>query len=173
VPKRPDDPIRTYRRKSVAKRRMVGKSCKCGESRPEALIATSTPTICARCSRKEQGKSVLDAHHPAGRANHPLKIPVPVNDHRAALSDAQYDWPKETWENRGSSPVLAGAACIRGYYDTNSYLADQLLLWVARLLEALEECLRERLGSNWWEGTALEEFAPKRSSAKCSGPPHR
>jgi hypothetical protein len=173
MPKRPEDPMRTYRRKSVAERRMAGKSCKCGESRPEALVAGSAPTICARCSRKRRGESILDAHHPAGRSNHPLTIPVPVNDHRAVLSDAQYDWPTETWENRGGSPVLAGAACIRGYYDTNSYLTDQLLLWVARLLEALDESLRERLGPKWWVGTKLEAFAPRRSSAECSQRPHR
>jgi hypothetical protein len=173
MPKRPEDAIRAYRRKSVAERRTAGKSCKCGESRPGALVAGSTPTICARCSRKRRGESVFDAHHPAGRANHPLTIPIDVNGHRADLNDAQYDWPKKTWENRGGSPVLAGAACIRGYYDTNSYLTDQLLLWVAKLLEALDECLRERLGPKWWAGTKLEEFAPKRSSNKCSQPPHR
>jgi hypothetical protein len=104
----------------------------------------------------------LDEHHPAGRANHPAKVPILVNDHQT-LTDAQYDWPKKTWENREGSPLLAGAACIRGYYETNSYLNDQLLFWVAKLLEALDETLRELLGTDWWAGTKLEAFRPKRT----------
>lgn len=160
MPKKPDDPIRRCQRKSIAARRMAGRSCRCGESRPEALIAGSRPTICAACRRKRLGHTTLDNHHPAGSANHPAAVPIPVNDHQT-LTDAQYDWPKNTWENRKGSPLLAGAACIRGYYDTNSYLNDQLLLWVARLLEALDETLRERLGPDWWAGTRLEEFSPK------------
>jgi len=70
----------------------------------------------------------------AGRANHPATVSIPVNDHQT-LTDSQYDWPTKTYENPEGSPLLAGAACIRGYYDTNSYLNEQLLLWVARLLE--------------------------------------
>lgn len=158
IPKRPEDPIRNYQRTSIAAGRKAGQSCKCGEARPQALI-----TICAECLRKLTGKSVFDAHHPAGKANHPSTIKVPANEHRAILSDAQYDWPKDTWENRDGSPLLAGAACIRGYYDTNTYLTDALLLWVARLLEALDKCLRERLGPDWWIGTPLEPFARRRT----------
>lgn len=157
-----EDPTRTYRRQSVAARRKEGQSCKCGESRPEALVV-----ICAECLRKANGQSLCDAHHPAGRANHPLTIPVSVNDHRAVLSDTQYDWPTATFENKAGSPLLAGAGCIRGYYDTNTFLTDQLLIWVAKLLETLDEVLRERQGPNWWVGTILERFAPKHPIAKC------
>lgn len=158
--KKPDDPIRRFQRKSTAARRTAGLSCSCGESRPEALIKGSTPTTCFACWRRRLGRTTLDAHHPAGSANHAATVPIPVNDHQT-LTDAQYDWPRKTWENPEGSPLLAGAACIRGYYDTNSYLTDQLLLWVARLLEALDETLRERLGPDWWTGTKLEEFRPK------------
>lgn len=157
-----DDPIRAYRRQSVAARRKVGQSCKCGENRAEALVV-----ICAECLREASGQSICDAHHVAARANHRLTVPVPANDHRAILSDAQYDWPTATFENKAGSPLLAGAGCIRGYYETNSYLTDQLLIWVAKLLEALDEVLTERLGPNWWVGTKLEQFAPKRLIAKC------
>jgi len=162
MPKRPEDPIRTYQRKSVAARRLAGQSCKCGESRPEALVAGSAPTICAACARKQRGQSPFDWHHPAASANNSAKIRIPVNDHRADLTDAQYDWPKETWENPRGSPLLAGAASIRGYCETNDYLTSELLLRIAKLLEALDESLRERLGPNWWVGTNLEQFAPKR-----------
>jgi hypothetical protein len=164
----PEDPIRNYQRNSVAKRRKAEQSCKCGENRPQALI-----TICAECLRKLEGKSVFDAHHPAGRANHPLTINVPANDHRAVLSDAQYDWPPDTLKNPRRTPTLAGAASIRGYCDADGYFEALCLITPARLLEALDEFLLERLGPNWWVGTKLEEFAPKRASTKCLRHPRR
>jgi ribosomal protein S14 len=156
------DPIASFEREARAARQVgQGNRCsQCGEGRPLALIRGSNPTICANCQREEVGKSPFDDHHPAGRANHPLTVPVAVNDHRC-LTDAQYDWPSNTYENRKRSPLLAGAACIRGYYETNSYLTDRLLFWVVRLLETLNETLLERLGPDWWVGTKLEEFMPK------------
>lgn len=158
----PRDPISNFQRKSTAARRLAGQSCACGEARPEALIAGSMPTICAACQRKTRGQLLLDGHHPAGRANNPATISIPVNDHRAILSPARFDWPKETWENPRGSPLLAGAASIRGYYDTTDYLNERLLLWIAPFLEALDETLKDRLGPDWWIGTPLERFAPKR-----------
>ena len=173
--KPPRDPIARFRREARAIRRVGEDShcSKCGEDRPLALIPGTNPRICANCQREELGKSKLDDHHPAGIANHPLAIPIPVNDHRAVLSPAQYEWPEGTLENPHGSPLLNGACCIRGYYDTNTLLTDQLLLWVARLLEALDKFLRERLGPDWWVGTPLEQFAPKRTSRESSERPRR
>jgi len=160
--KRPEDPIRNYQRKSVAARRMAGQPCKCGESRPEALIAGSTPRSCSACARKRGGQSAFDAHHPAGKANNSTTVSIPVNDHRAILSDAQYDWPKETWENPRGSPLLAGAASVRGYCDTAEYLTNGLLVRQAEMFEVLDEYLKQQLGPEWWIGTPMERFAPKR-----------
>ncbi len=160
----PQDPIRTYQRKAVASRRVgSGRKCSCGETRPEALIAGSRPTICAACQRKKRGQSTLDAHHVAGESNSPVKIRVPVNDHRATLSPAQYDWPKKTRENPHRSPLLAAAASTRGYVDTTDYLRERLLLRNAEMLEILDTILTNRLGPKWWIGTELEQFAPKQS----------
>jgi len=159
--KRGGDPIRKYHRKSKAARRLAGQSCACGETQPEALVAGSVPTICAACARKQEGRSPLDHHHPAGKANNPATVAIPVNDHRN-LNVLQYDWPWETWENPRGSPLLAGAASIRGFCDTITYLIDELLLWIARMLEALDEYLKKRLGPEWWRGTKLEQFKPKR-----------
>lgn len=108
--------------------------------------------------------TTMDNHHPAGEANDPTTIPVPVNDHRAELNTAQADWPKETLENRDDSPLLAHAGCVRGYADTEAYLIDRTLLPRVPMLEALEKFLVERLGPKWWIGTELEKFAPKRRS---------
>jgi len=127
-----------------------------------ALIPGSKPTICASCQRVKLGRSTLDNHHPAGEANDPTTIPIPVNDHRAILSAQQYEWPPETWKNTSGSPLLASAACVRGYCETDTYLAASLLLPKAEMLEALEVFLVEQFGSEWWIGTDMERFVPKR-----------
>jgi len=83
---------------------------------------------------------------------------VPVNDHRAILSPAQYDWPKETLENPDGSPLLAAAAHIRGFIDTIYYFIDKLLAWIPEFLEALHALLTKRLGPKWWRKTELQKF---------------
>jgi hypothetical protein len=164
--KPPRDCIRAYQRQATASRRVRAnqKCATCGETRPEALIAGSKPTVCAACQRKKRGRSALDAHHVAGQSNSAVTIAVPVNDHRAILSPAQYDWPKETLENPDASPLLAAAAHIRGFIDTIYYLIDKLLAWIPEFLEALHASLTKRLGLKWWRKTELEKFAPKRKS---------
>ena len=118
--------------------------------------------MCLECVRRKRGKSTQDNHHPAGKANNPTTTPILANDHRAELNVAQYDWPKETRENPEGSPLLAAAACIRGFVDTIFYLIDKLLLWIPQMLEVLDRFLAEKLGPKWWCGTPLEQFAPKR-----------
>jgi hypothetical protein len=103
----------------------------------------------------------MDNHHPAGRANDPTTIPVPVNDHCAKLNPAQEDWPKETLENSAGCPVLAGAACSRGYSESNIYLMEKLIQPRVEMLESLSKFLESRLGPGWWVGTEIEQFAPK------------
>jgi hypothetical protein len=105
---------------------------------------------------------LLDHHHPAGEANDPTTTPIPVNDHQAILNPNQYDWPPETWANPTGTPLLSGAACMRGYSETDNYLVSLLLIPKAEMLEALDAFLKERLGPGWWVGTDMERFAPKR-----------
>jgi len=158
----PRDPVDVYVRKAAAARRTgVGKQCACGEARPEALVKNSNPTICAACTRKKRGHTTMDDHHIAAEANNPLTVPVPVNDHRAELSVAQYDWPKETRENPDGCPLLAAAGCIRGFVDWVIYIIKKGLLWTAEMLEALSKFLADKLGLKWWVGTPLERFAPE------------
>jgi hypothetical protein len=145
------DAITAAKRRSVAARRVgIGNACVCGENRPLALVAGSNPTTCADCKRRQKGQSPFDAHHVAGKVNHPLTIPVPANDHRAILSEEQYNWPKATRENADGSPLLAIAGCIRGLYDTIVYLLQKLLLWIPEILEKLDAFLTMRLGAAWW-----------------------
>jgi hypothetical protein len=157
------DPIQAYKRRASAALR-VGRSkeCACGEKRPEALIAGSYPVTCAACKRKKEGKTTMDDHHVFGNANDPTTtVPLPVNDHRAELSAAQQDWPQKTLQNPDGSPLLAGAARVRGFVDTIVYLIERGLLWIAEMLEALDEFLGQKLGAKWWCGTPLGQFAPQ------------
>lgn len=157
------DPGGAYLRKVRAARRIgTDNKCACGEDRPEALIPGSKPICCYECQRRKDGKRTMDNHHFAGESNNPTTVPVPVNDHRAELSAAQYDWPKSTLENKNGSPLLAAAGSIRGFVDYVIYLIKKGLLWAADLLEALDAYLIEKLGPKWWIGTALEQFAPRR-----------
>jgi hypothetical protein len=158
------DPVAAYQREAAAQRRVgLGAQCSCGESRPQALIPKANPAICAQCVRVIQGKSTRDNHHVAGKANDPTTIPVPVNDHRAELSVAQQNWPRPTLENLDRSPLLASAACIRGYADTDVYLINRLLLPKAETLEALEAFLVDRLGSGW--ASEFEQFRSQKDGS--------
>ena len=106
----------------------------------------------------------MDHHHFAGRANSPITISVPVNDHRAELSIAQYEWPKETLQNRDGCPLLRGAAFIRGFVDVVLYFMRELLLWIAEMLEYLSALLIEQWGRRWWLKTDLKKFGSKGNS---------
>lgn len=157
------DTIRAFQRGATAARRFPENAqCACGESRPWAFIPGSAPVICARCDREKKGITTLDSHHVAGEANSPATIPIPVNDHRVELNRPQYSWPKQTLRNPDGSPLLAAAGCVRGFVDTLCYLIDKFLLWIPEMLEDLDAFLAEKLGSNWWKGTRLEKYAPKR-----------
>jgi hypothetical protein len=155
--KKSPDPIRTYKRKAAATRR-VGKNtrCACGEMRVEALVGNTG--VCAECQRKRQNQATTDKHHVAGKSNSAVTVVVPANDHRAVLSEGQYDWPKTTLENPHGSPLLMAAACIRGFIDTAIYLIDQLLSWIAEMLEVLNAILVEKFGPEWWLDTPLARF---------------
>src|ERR1700723_3027125 len=152
----PRDPRAVYRRRVVAARRFaIGTKCICGESRPEALVPGTKPTICYRCYRKSRQQKTRDDHHVFGRSNSPFTMSVPINDHRASLSTSQYDWPRKTLENRERSPSLAGAAFIRGFADIVVYLIDEFLLPVAEMLEVLDPILERKLGEKYWKKTKL------------------
>jgi hypothetical protein len=161
------DPIAAQARRAGAQRRVgIDAKCECGEDRPEALIRKESDIACAACTRKRKGKTAVDNHHVAGKANSPVAIPIPVNDHRARLSVDQYDWPKKTLENVDRSPLLAAAACIRGFINTVIYLADKVLSWIAEMLELLDEHLIECWGSQWWLNTKFKKFTPGVVNAK-------
>lgn len=155
------DPIAAQARTAVAQRRVgVDATCRCGEHRPAALIRKGKDVSCEACARKRKGKTTMDNHHVAGKSNSPITIPVPVNDHRAWLSEDQFDCPRKTLENIDRSPLLAAAGSIRGFGKTVIYLVERVLLWIAEMLEGLNELLLERWGPKWWLNTPLRIFTP-------------
>src|SRR6266702_1222925 len=116
------DAIRKFQREEITARR-AGTNTRCawcGETRLEALVRGSKPTRCAECKRKMKGQTIMDKHHVAGRANSRVTVTIRANDHRAVLSVAQCDWPRQTLENPAGCPLLAAAGCIRGFIDTIS-----------------------------------------------------
>ena len=66
-----------------------------------------------------------------------------------------------TRNNPHGSPLLAAAACVRGFIDTVLYLIESGLLWVAEMLENLDDFLIRKLGPQWWINSEIELFAPK------------
>jgi hypothetical protein len=100
--------------------------------------------------------------HVAGKANSPITVPAPVNDHRARLTVDQYDWPKTTLENSERSPLLTRAGCIRGFADTIVYFIETFLLPGAELFETLDAYLGWKLCSKWWKDPELTRFKPTR-----------
>jgi len=134
------DPIRSHVRKTIAARR-VGKDarCSCGETRPEALITGSKPVICAACQRRKQGLTVIDLHHVAGRKNSAIVAPVNINDHRAVLSAAQFDWPKLDAKNRSARELIEASQSLWGVINYIEYLLTRLLRPRAEQLESLAQ----------------------------------
>jgi hypothetical protein len=157
------DPFRKFQREAITVRK-AGKNTRCvwcNEEKLKALVRGSKPTRCAKCNRQMKGQTIMDKHHPAGRSNSKVTVTIPVNDHRAILSVAQYDWPKATLENPDACPLLAAAACIRGFIDTISYLIEELLRWIAEMLEILSAFLDHKLGPKWWLDTPVSRFPRK------------
>lgn len=133
------DPIKEYVRNARADRR-VGEAavCACGERRSFALIAGRMPAICFACDRIAHGRPPYEWNHVFGKHNSDLQIRVPINDHRAVLSVAQYDhWPPETIENSEGSILLEAAARIRGLHDQVTYMLKDCLA-TAEALERLD-----------------------------------
>lgn len=156
------DPIGAFQRKAKAARHAGEDArCACGEGRPEALMKGSKPRVCAECSRKMKGHTIMDHHHVAGRRNSPITVPVPANDHRALLSPAQYDWPRETLENPRRCPLLAAAGLIRGSIVIDSYLIDEFLQPTAHTLESLSPVLAKQLGPQWWRKKPINRVRMK------------
>ncbi len=100
----------------------------CGEHDIRVLFRKGKIIMCADCHLERQGKAPFENHHPAGRNNDDFNIPISANVH-AILSDAQYDWPRETLSNPNQDFLREIAAWFRGIHDLLIHLAEMLLNW--------------------------------------------
>ena len=157
------NPRARHRREALASRRVgYGRKSASGEARPQALINRKGHIICYELDRKARRQSPWDKHHVFGIANSPVYLLVPVDDHRAVLSPAQYDWPQKTLENRYGSPTLVHAAKIRGFGDLLMYLYGEHVLPAAEHLEQIDTRLTRKYGKRYWKKIKLQSFDPKR-----------
>jgi len=158
--RRSNDPIAAGARHAKAQRR-VGQDarCACGENRSQALIAGRERSICYECDSRRLGKTTMETHHIAGEANSPITVEVPANDHRAVLSEAQYEWPPSTLRNVDGSPLLRAAAALRSTVNFLE-LFTRWLTSITELLERLDSWLRKD-GSVWWIDSPFEDWRLK------------
>lgn len=158
------NPRARHRREVLASRRVgSGRKSASGEARPQALINRKGRIICHELDRKGRRQSPWDGHHIFGIANSPVCLLVPVNDHRAVLSPAQYDWPRKTLKNRYGSPTLVHAAKIRGFGDLLIYLYEEHVLPAAEYLEQIDTRLSKKHGKRYWQKKMkLQSFDAKR-----------
>jgi hypothetical protein len=172
LPKR--DPLGHCRREEIAERRLGNQtSCTvCGETYPFALEQKTDPRLCTECRKEREGMTRMEYHHIAGEANSDITISVPANAH-ARLSEDQRDWRRQTLENPDGSPLRRAAGCIQGFVDNLVYLAEEFLLWVAEMLEMLDDYLVEKFGRQWWCNTQFERFAPSRNKRRASTKPRQ
>jgi hypothetical protein len=122
----------------------------CEENDPFALTGADPAILCREHLAKTQGRARIEQHHPGGRHNDPLTVPIPGNDH-AALSELQAQWPEETLRNPDQSPLLRIAAILRGWLDILQTVIDRGVRWIPPALEGLDEILTDRFGPRWWE----------------------
>ncbi len=127
----------------------------CGETNPAALTDTAPHIICYLCQALATGRPPTEVHHPAGRHNSPVTVPIPANDHRV-LSDMQRGWPESTLRNPDGSPLLVAAAMLRGWLDVLQLIIERTVGLIPPFLEALDEGLRSEFGERWWEKLDLQ-----------------
>ena len=159
--RRSNDPIKAGARKAKAQRRVgQGAACtQCGESRPEALVTRTRPKLCQQCYQRQRGKKITETHHVAGKANSPITIEVPANDHRAALSAAQHEWTPGTLGNADGSSLLRLAAALNGTADIIEELIVRLIRECVAFIEKLDGWLCEKYGL-WWKGSPFDGWQP-------------
>ena len=128
---------------------------RCGESEPAALQQRGAEIVCFACVAADDGRSSVEAHHYAGKANDSLCVPLPINPHRA-VSDEQLSWDTRTLRNPAGSGLRAAAAALRGRAAVERQMVERIDSWVPDWLEQLDEQLTGRFGEQWWEEFGLQ-----------------
>lgn len=154
------DPLGAWVRQQRASRAVGADVCSTcrKENRAFALIRGRKLAICYRCDRVTHGRPPYEDNHIFGKRNSDATLRRPINDHRAVLSVAQYDWPRIVRENLEGSPLVAAAGMRLGAQDEISYILSRDVS--AEILMEADKLLTEIRGPRWWIGTPLEKYAP-------------
>lgn len=133
-----DEPLGRASRR--ARRRLqLGEAnrCACGQDDPVVLRRTRAGIECADCQARRRTGHDTERHHPAGRANSDLTVPISASTH-ARLTDAQHDWPPDTLRNPRQYPARRLAAILRSGIDTLRIVAEPLAVELEELTDWLE-----------------------------------
>ncbi len=165
------NPIGAWLRGERAGRR-VGREavCSCGEVRPNALVAGRMPSRCYRCERLAHGRAPYDFNHVFGKANSPLTIRYPVNDHRAVFNVKQLDWTPETLDNPEGDPLLAAVARVEGFDDNVRHMLMDMRAQSAAIKHVCD-LLKTIYGPNWLPKVEAHAARTKRKAAKARRKP--
>jgi hypothetical protein len=120
-----------------------------------ALQRRDAELVCFACVAEEAGRLAVEGHHFAGKSNDSLRVPLPINPHRA-VSDEQLTWDPRTLRNSAGSGLRAAAAALRGRSAVERQMVARIDSWVPDWLEQLDEKLTERFGEKWWEEFGLQ-----------------
>ena len=128
----------------------------CTERDPFALTGSVPDVLCYEHQTRSQGRTWVEDHHVAAKANDPDTVAsLPGNDHRA-LSDLQRDWPSDTLRNPNASPLIRAAAAIRGWLDVLWVILTRSVGWIPVALEQLDGLLTGQVGPGWWRTIGWE-----------------
>jgi hypothetical protein len=86
------------------------------------MVQTADPPICCDCEARRSGLPTFEEHHPLGKANDPLTIPLRLSTHRF-FTDHQYDWPPGVLDNPTASESARAAALRYAVVDLTAYFA--------------------------------------------------
>jgi hypothetical protein len=127
----------------------------CGEDEPAALVGHVPNVRCYECAQSAAGRSGLEAHHYAGRANDPFTVPLPGNVHRI-VSDEIYTWPERTRLNPAGSGLRSAAAALRGRLSVERQMVERIDGPLIAYLEHLDERLTALHGDEWWLALGID-----------------
>ena len=134
----------------------------CGYDDPLVLdrLGDGSVILCRRCRLAKCGRSTIEAHHLAGRANHPKTISVDANGHARLTALQVGGWPRPTLRNPHRDPLLKSAALMRALHDLHAiglledHLDDimPLMREAAEQIESIGSYLAAALGATWHRG---------------------
>jgi hypothetical protein len=138
----------------------------CGETDPVALTGVHPNIVCREHLADALGESWTQDHHPPGKQNDPMTVPVPSNDH-GLVSELQALWPAERLRNPDGSPLLRAAAWLRGWLVILQVIIERAVGRIPGALENLDRLLSRSSGRSG--GTRSDGTGEQRARIRRGG----